>query len=278
MNLKQNGIYIIENKNNKEIYIGSTIVTFEKRFKQHKALLKKGEHHSTKLQEVYNTLGLDGLEFKVLEEISDFSKVRVTEKEWIDTLYPEYNMTHNVNISLVYDQKLKIKMSRGHGGKPFEAYKDGVLVGIFDLQNDAAKELGVPQADLQRVLAGKYFCAKGYNFKYVGEDFKYISKVIPKKQKKEKCKARLLAWETRRKKGITTSFKRDDKEVQLKRARSIFKGVLKAYKDGILVGEFLSLGEASESLNIKKQSISQVMGGHRETVFGYKLIKEKLNA
>ena len=169
-------------------------------------------------------------------------------------------------------------MSRSHGGKPFEAYKDDVLVGVFDLQNDAAKELGVPQADLQRVLVGKYSCARGYKFKYVGEDFRYVSKVPPRKERKPKCPIRLEVWRKRKLLGHTVAFNYKDEDFQIKRCRSLYKGILKVFKDGELVSEFLSLREASKSLNIKQGTITDIVAGRRQSAHGYTFVKEKLNA
>ena len=55
-NLNQNktGIYKIENKKTKKIYIGSTTQGFRKRFKSHIKNLKNDRHPNQKLQRSFN--------------------------------------------------------------------------------------------------------------------------------------------------------------------------------------------------------------------------------
>ena len=62
------GVYIIFNKVNGKYYIGSTTVSFKRRFNKHKLSLRKGVHHSVKLQNAWNKYGEDNFEFEILEE------------------------------------------------------------------------------------------------------------------------------------------------------------------------------------------------------------------
>lgn len=271
MNLNKNGIYIIENIRNKKVYIGSTIVTFQKRFKQHIAMLKLNKHSSKGLQSDFNEFGVNGFTYLMLEEVNDFSKIRDIERHWIETIQPEYNVKFSVGKAINYTEEIRNKMSLGHGSKPFEVYKDGKLINTYECQSVAARELGIPVADLGRVLLGKTKHTKGYMFKFVGEDFKYIPKVLNKKEPKivvrnETCDRLLLS------KNIKLRFTRRD--VKLNHSRALFKGILRVFKNDQLIGTFLSLLEASEVLNLKKGSISFCLAGHRNTLYGYSFTKE----
>lgn len=61
------GIYIIKNKINNKIYIGSS-VDINDRWRCHIKELKKNTHHSSKLQNSWNKYGNNNFEFLVMEE------------------------------------------------------------------------------------------------------------------------------------------------------------------------------------------------------------------
>jgi group I intron endonuclease len=90
------GVYIIENKINGKSYIGSTKQSFKRRLGNHMLDLKKGLHHSIKLQRAYNKYGIDSFSIRILE-LCDKDNAREVEQEWFDRMSPEYNMTLVVN-------------------------------------------------------------------------------------------------------------------------------------------------------------------------------------
>lgn len=63
-----NAIYIIKNRINGKIYLGSS-TNVEKRLSTHKQLLKRNKHHSYKLQRAWNRYGEENFEFEIYEEI-----------------------------------------------------------------------------------------------------------------------------------------------------------------------------------------------------------------
>ena len=78
------GIYKIENVKNGKVYVGRS-KHIEKRWKQHMDMLEKNEHHSIKLQRAYNKLkDKDTLQFSVIEEVEDESKLAEREQYWTD--------------------------------------------------------------------------------------------------------------------------------------------------------------------------------------------------
>lgn len=63
---------------------------------------------------------------------------------------------------------VQMKMSRAHGGKPVEAWRDGELVGVYHSQGACARALGIRQGNLWGCLNGRsgYRSASGYTFRY----------------------------------------------------------------------------------------------------------------
>lgn len=89
--MKQVFIYKIENVENGKRYIGSS-VTPSKRWYQHKQQLRKGNHHSTYLQNSWNKYGEECFVFEVIDECF-LENQFLLEKEWIikeNTVNPEY--------------------------------------------------------------------------------------------------------------------------------------------------------------------------------------------
>lgn len=83
-------VYRIRNKYNGDSYIGSAS-RYSMRIGGHMSLLRKGKHHSKRLQESFNKLGFDGFVFEIIEFASEYySRVR-KEHEWIFKLTPYYN-------------------------------------------------------------------------------------------------------------------------------------------------------------------------------------------
>ena len=110
--IKCSCIYIIEC--GEYYYIGKSVDVFS-RFSSHYTSLKLNKHHSQKLQDKYNELGLQGLTFRVLEYVSiteykkssglkgkqlkyQFNKLLLNkEKEWMSK--------YSINFSLNADNK-----------------------------------------------------------------------------------------------------------------------------------------------------------------------------
>jgi len=300
--LQLRGIYIIKNSINNEFYIGSTTVNFNARFKQHIKDLKANKHHSRLLQNAYNEYGKDSFSFNIFEIIDNKEECRERERLLISELIPTYNMTHRVSRLVIYDLEMSIKLSRGQGGKPFEAYHLGVFIGVFECQSQFAREYNLHQSKITGILRGRLNQSKGFKFKYVNEDFKYKKKkrvfvgpshMLGKKHSEEtkikiglksinkkispECKLLMSAIKKEKFKNGTLKLPDyNNRETAIKQARNCFNGLLKIYKDGVLIGEFLSTKEASEFLNIKSSSIAAVICGRRKSIFGYVIKKEKV--
>lgn len=65
---KISGIYVIRNKINTKLYIGSAAVSIKQRFHKHYSDLKYNRHHSAHLQASWNKYGSNSFEFLIVEE------------------------------------------------------------------------------------------------------------------------------------------------------------------------------------------------------------------
>jgi group I intron endonuclease len=113
------GIYKIESNISNRIYIGSAINIIQ-RWKLHKKTLKKGTHHSIKLQRHYNKYGKKDLHFSVLLGC-DKEELIKKEQFFIDSFNPYFNICKKagsplgVKHSIEYCKKLS-EMRKGKLG------------------------------------------------------------------------------------------------------------------------------------------------------------------
>ena len=93
------GIYCIENLVNSKKYIGSSI-NIKNRWYSHKTSLKKGLHHSYKLQRAWNKYGEENFEFKILKEIEidQIKELRKIEQNYLDK-FQSYNFKFGYNVN-----------------------------------------------------------------------------------------------------------------------------------------------------------------------------------
>jgi hypothetical protein len=78
------GIYIIKNKINDIVYIGSTWQSFYKRFTQHLGELKSNKHKNPYLQNFANKYGNNVFLFEILEIIDVKENLLIREDHWLD--------------------------------------------------------------------------------------------------------------------------------------------------------------------------------------------------
>ena len=88
--MKPSGIYYIQNIDNGKIYIGSA-VNINKRWREHKHHLYKGNHVNKHLQSVWDNGGEDIFVFGIMELVFDKYKLLDREQYWID----RFNSTDN---------------------------------------------------------------------------------------------------------------------------------------------------------------------------------------
>jgi len=94
------GIYVIRNKENGKIYIGSS-QNIHKRSLEHRSGLRRGVHDNNHLQKAWNKYGESAFEFGVLERC-EVEMLVEREQFWIDTIDPSimYNIAKSVVASM----------------------------------------------------------------------------------------------------------------------------------------------------------------------------------
>jgi len=113
----QSGIYIIRRINSSECYIGSA-VSILNRWSTHKWNLKRGAHHSTYMQNVFNKHGCV-FEYHVLEIVEKVEDLIAREQFWIDLHKPVYNTAKVAGSTLGVKQsdEAKAKQSLAQTGR-----------------------------------------------------------------------------------------------------------------------------------------------------------------
>ena len=117
------GVYVIINVISNKFYVGSSL-DIERRWKDHKKLLKSGRHSNRHLLSSYNKHGLDAFKFFVLEETTADEMLDV-EQKWLD-LTKCYERKHGYNharqaknrAGWKHTAATKEKMSACRKGKP----------------------------------------------------------------------------------------------------------------------------------------------------------------
>lgn len=73
------GIYKIECSTTGVVYVGSTSVSFKKRWRKHRQRLRHNYHENSYLQNAWNKYGEDNFVFGTVEVIYDTNKVKERE-------------------------------------------------------------------------------------------------------------------------------------------------------------------------------------------------------
>lgn len=90
--MKKIGIYKIVNSINNKLYIGSSN-DIKSRISSHKNKLKKGKHHSIKLQRAVNKYGICSFVFEIIEECN--IDELLTKEQYYINLFDSYNNGYN---------------------------------------------------------------------------------------------------------------------------------------------------------------------------------------
>lgn len=118
------GIYQIRNIHNNKLYIGSS-VDLKRRKNDHFSSLKRGSHHSLKLQSAYSKHGESSFVFEILEECTKQQLIEL-EQIYLDKLKPHYNIRQTASFHITGwqpSQSMKEKMSKNRKGKSFHTPK-----------------------------------------------------------------------------------------------------------------------------------------------------------
>lgn len=107
------GIYIITNKIDDRVYIGSS-VNYSKRIKEHKNHLLKNKHHNIHLQRFVDKYGILNLDFKIIEEC-DKEVLLLREEFWFNKFNNKFNIAKSPSAPMLgrtHSNEYKEKRSR----------------------------------------------------------------------------------------------------------------------------------------------------------------------
>lgn len=125
-NLYNVGIYCIEHRESGRLYIGSSN-NIKTRWRKHKTLLCKGQHHSMYLQNAWAKHGESAFVFKPIL-ICHVDELRFYEQLLLDGLSPEFNMAKSANSPVHRGQKLSKERIEKAAARVRQRYADGFKV------------------------------------------------------------------------------------------------------------------------------------------------------
>lgn len=101
------GIYEIVNTSTNQRYIGSA-ADFGQRWRSHRRLLRRGQHHSPRLQNAWNKYGENAFEFRKLLVCAKGSLL-MYEQRALDALTPEFNVLRFAGSSLGHKHRVETR-------------------------------------------------------------------------------------------------------------------------------------------------------------------------
>jgi group I intron endonuclease len=112
---KLSGVYMIKNLLNNKIYVGSTKMTFKRRYSEHFRKLSSGNHHNMYLSNSVKKYGIENFEFSIIEIIDKSSLTYIREREsffikHFNTIKCGYNIS-DVTSSPPSNKEIKEKIS-----------------------------------------------------------------------------------------------------------------------------------------------------------------------
>jgi len=131
------GVYCILNTVNGKRYIGSTVDSFGKRWRWHRASLDKGTHHSVILQNAWNKYGAAAFEVSILL-VTDRASAIDEEQRFID-MYQSSDRKHGYNVL----PNARSRIGHFHSAesrKKMSDSKRGILKG--PMSSDQKKKIG----------------------------------------------------------------------------------------------------------------------------------------
>lgn len=122
------GVYTITNTINGKIYVGSALLTFNKRKNQHYSDLSLNKHSNPHLQRAYNKYGKDNFVFEILEYYNVDIAVDM-ENYWVNILNTrDQNIGYNIlsptngRLGMKHSDESKQKMSISQAGEKHRLY------------------------------------------------------------------------------------------------------------------------------------------------------------
>lgn len=173
-------IYFIKNKITNKYYIGETI-DYKERISHHFSDLKNNTHHSYKLQNAFNTYGIDNFEWGAVEEVDDENRF---EKE-IYYIEKYCSYTDGYNETSGGDCPGYEKLC-----KTVYCYNlDGTSKHLsFSSGREASRVLGIHQSSVQKICKGEKKSATDKNGEWYRFSYEDVESLPPLKHRNGNAK------------------------------------------------------------------------------------------
>lgn len=162
------GVYTIENEISQNCYIGSTIMTFKRRWNHHRALLRAGTHKNTYLQNAWNKYGEEAFTFKKIEETDEYTSLE-REQWYLDNVGRKYNInniasgTPNMSRETIDKRSKTFKKFLNKALKYYYKVKEGEI-NIDDIPDEY---LNVVESRLAVKVWNKGLTKEDYDYSYL---------------------------------------------------------------------------------------------------------------
>lgn len=168
------GIYTIINTETDTpyVYVGSTRVSFGKRWNAHKAQLRRGEHSNKFLQAHYDKYGEDAFEFNVLETVSSSDEILKAEQFYLDLLFRR-GFTYNLATSVTaYPSTARTIV--GKVGRPKTADdKVQEVLNVYNAVPNASLRYIAQQTNVRYVTVRRILLEQGITLNPCGKKTRY---------------------------------------------------------------------------------------------------------
>lgn len=184
---KRVGIYCISTPNGSQ-YVGSSGNIF-RRWSEHRRALRRGDHHSMRLQHAWNKHG-DQLVFEILEECSR-NDLNTKEQEWIDRLSAELNTTPFVN-NVWVNESTRAKLAAVHQSPEWREARREIALrtsekrrrpvecsnGItYPSMTEAALAFGIKASGIDHLTRTQRLGRLGVKFKFSDEEWRDVPSI-----------------------------------------------------------------------------------------------------
>jgi group I intron endonuclease len=126
--IPQAGVYKIVNIIDGKVYVGGTSNLYNRKY-GHWGALRRGEHHSDRLQKAYNIYGKSAFSFEVIQTLGLESDIKKVEQKYIDE-YKSYDSCYGYNIAPLSDSTKGVPCSE----------QKKILIGIANTGNKHTEE------------------------------------------------------------------------------------------------------------------------------------------
>lgn len=278
-------LYQIKNIKNSKFYVGRTF-NIDKRWNNHRNLLRKNQHHCLHLQRAWNKYGEENFVFNVIEVFNNHSKeenlylVKEKEQEYLDK-YFSTGLIYNSSVS----SETGVTFGENHfnfGKHPSEWMGEGYFQGInkLKLMTGSKNHFYGKKHSKKTIEVLRKKCAMfGKNNPFYGK--KHTQESLKKmkiakngmydgeknpffgKRHSEETKAIISKKNKGKLKGVPKS------EEQVKKMRNNSPKNTSVVINGV---EYISISEASRSLNIDRKTISYRIKSSNSKFSGYNFI------